>query len=45
MREYIFENTLNSNIQIRIKAYTYTDAMDLLLSITRDIDLYKEKKN
>jgi len=40
MKEYIFENKLNSNIEIRIKAYNYTQAMELLLTITRDIDDY-----
>jgi len=41
MKEYIFENILNSNIEIRIKAHYYTQAMDLLLSVTRNIDDYR----
>ena len=41
MKEYIFTNVLNSNIEIRIKANYYTQAMELLLSITRDIDDYR----
>jgi hypothetical protein len=41
MKEYIFTNILNSNIEIKIKAYNYTQAMDLLLSVTRDIDDYR----
>jgi hypothetical protein len=41
MKEYIFTNTLNSNIEIKIKAYNYTQAMDLLLSVTRNIDDYR----
>jgi hypothetical protein len=43
MKEYIFENVLNSNIKIRIKAYYYSQAMDLLLSVTRNVDDYKLK--
>ena len=41
MKEYIFENILNSNIEIRIKANYYSQAMDLLLSVTRNIDDYR----
>ena len=41
MKEYIFTNVLNSNIEIKIKAYNYTQAMDLLLSVTKDIDDYR----
>lgn len=41
MKEYIFTNVLNSNIEIKIKAYNYTQAMDLLLAVTRDIDDYR----
>jgi len=41
MKEYIFTNTLNSNIDIKIKASNYTQAMDLLLSVTRNIDDYR----
>jgi hypothetical protein len=44
MKEYLFENQLNSNIEIRIKAYNFTDAMELLLATTRDIDDYKLKE-
>lgn len=43
MKEYIFENILNSNIEIKIKAHYYTQAMDLLLAVTRDIDNYRLK--
>jgi hypothetical protein len=45
MKEYIFTNVLNSNIEIRIKANYYTQAMELLLSITRDIDDYRLQPN
>lgn len=48
MKEYIFQNTLNTNIEIRIKATNYNQAMDLLLSITRNIDdfrLYSHNEN
>ena len=41
MKEYIFENVLNSNIKINIKANSYLQAMDLLLSVTRNIDDYR----
>ena len=41
MKEYIFENILNSNIEIRIKANYYNEAMDLLLSVTRYIEDYR----
>lgn len=41
MKEYIFKNTLNSNIEIKIKAYYYTQAMDLLLSVVRNIEDYR----
>jgi hypothetical protein len=43
MKEYIFQNILNSNIEIRIKADYYTQAMDLLLSVTSYIDDYRLK--
>jgi len=38
MKKYIFINVLNSNIEISILAYNYSQAMDLLLSVTRNID-------
>lgn len=41
MKTYTFENVLNSNIRIKIKANYYTQAMDLLLSATRHIEDYK----
>jgi len=41
MKEYIFTNVSNSNIEIKIKASFYSQAMDLLLSITRNIDHYR----
>jgi hypothetical protein len=43
MKEYIFKNILNSNIEIRIKANYYNQAMELLLSVTRNIDDYRLK--
>jgi len=43
MKYYIFENILNSNIEIRIKANYYSQAMDFLLSVTRNIDDYRLK--
>jgi hypothetical protein len=43
MKEYIFENIFNSNIEIKVKARYYTQAMDLLLSVTRNIDDYRLK--
>jgi hypothetical protein len=43
MKEYIFENILNSNIEIRIKAHYYSQAMELLLSVTRNIEDYRLK--
>jgi hypothetical protein len=43
MKEYIFQNILNSNIEIRIKVHYYTQAMDLLLSVTRNIGDYRLK--
>lgn len=41
MKTYIFNHTENSNIKIIIEAYNYTQAMELLLSVTRDIELYE----
>jgi hypothetical protein len=41
MKEYIFENVLHSNIEIKIKADHYTEAMELLLTVTRYIEDYK----
>lgn len=38
MKVYIFENTRDNRIKIIIEANSFTEAMDLLLSITRDID-------
>jgi hypothetical protein len=40
MKHYIFTNSLNSNIEIKIKAYNLPEAMDLLLSVTKNIDDY-----
>lgn len=45
MKEYIFINILNSNIEIRIKANYYSQAMDILLSVTRNIDEYRVQSN
>jgi hypothetical protein len=41
MKEYIFTNTLNANIEIVIKAHNFTYAMELLLSVTRNIEDYR----
>jgi hypothetical protein len=41
MKEYIFTSVRYSNIEIKILANSYTQAMDLLLSNTRDIDTYR----
>ena len=43
MTQYIFENILNTNIEIRIKANNYTEAMELLLTSTRDAADYRLK--
>jgi len=45
MREYVFNNIRNSNIEIKVRARNYTHAMDQLLSITRDIDVYRLKSD
>ncbi len=45
MRQYNFFNVLNANIEINIKAHNYTQAMDLLLSITRNINDYRLKSD
>lgn len=42
MKEYVFENQIKSDIEIRIKAYNYTQAMQILLSIVRNIEDYKQ---
>lgn len=41
MKKYIFINKTNSNIQIVINANSYTEAMELLLAITRYIEDFK----
>lgn len=41
LKIYTFENTRDNRIKITIEARNFTEAMDLLLSITRDIDDYK----
>jgi hypothetical protein len=41
MKKYIFTNILNSNIEIIIKAHYYYQAMELLLSVTRNIEDYR----
>lgn len=38
MKVYIFENTRDNRIRIIIEANSFTEAMDLLLSVIRDID-------
>lgn len=43
MNKYIFSHVINSNIKININAQNYTQAMDLLLSVTRNIDDYRLK--
>ena len=40
MKKYIFENVLKSDIEISIKAYNYTQAMEILLSVVRNIEDY-----
>ena len=40
-KEYIFENIIHSSIKIVIEAYNYTQAMELLLLVTRNIDDYR----
>ena len=41
MREYIFQNNLYPSIKIIIGANNYTQAMDMLLMVTRNIDDYR----
>lgn len=41
MNEYIFENLLNSNIKIRIKAYTAFGANQLLSEVVSFSEDYK----
>lgn len=43
MKEYVFENLLNSNIEIKIKATNYTEAMEMLLIEVKYIEDYKLK--
>ena len=41
LKIYTFENIRDERIKIIIEARNFTEAMDLLLSITRDIDDFK----
>ena len=41
MKEYIFINILNSNIEIKIKAKHYNEAMEMLLIEVRHVADYK----
>jgi hypothetical protein len=41
MKEYIFINILNSNIEIKIKAKHYNEAMEILLMEVRHVSDYK----
>lgn len=43
MKKYIFENILNSNIQIIIKAKYLNEALDLLVLLVKYPDDYKIK--
>ena len=44
MKKYTFINTLNTNIKIIIIANSFTNAMELLLLVTRDIEDYRIKE-
>jgi hypothetical protein len=41
MKIYTFENVLNLNIRIEIKARSHNEALDLLISITKHSDDFK----
>ena len=41
MKKYIFINTLNSNIEIKIKAKNYNEAMECLLMEVKHVADYK----
>lgn len=41
MKEYIFINILNSNIEIKIKARNYNEAMEYLLMEVKYVADYK----
>lgn len=41
MEKFIFKNIVYKGVEISIMAYTYTEAMEILLIITRDIDNYR----
>jgi hypothetical protein len=41
MKQYIFENILNSNIEIRIKAFRLSQAEEMLKAEAKDHDLYR----
>ena len=43
MKQFIFENILNSNIQITIKAKCLNEALDLLILSVKYPDDYKIK--
>lgn len=41
MKIYIYTNIYNSNIEIRILANNFTEASEILLSITRDFEEFR----
>lgn len=41
MKEFVFKNVLNSNIEIKIKANYYSQAIELLFSVTKYVEDYK----
>lgn len=41
LKTYIFESQSNDGIKITIDAYSFTQAMETLLSITRNIDDFR----
>ena len=45
-REFVFDNVLNTNVEVRIKANYYEQALDLLKSVTEKPSHYhySEKK-
>lgn len=40
MKEYIFENAMNSNISVTIKADTFSEAMNLLKTTIKYVEDY-----
>ena len=41
MQEFIFKNIVYKGIEIRIMAHNFTEAMETLLRVTRNIDDYR----